>query len=122
MVDIRLAIALPTLALLAACGAPAPQGPAGARPPAAPIRLPEAAARAEILDITDGWRFLPDPKNASEGERWVAPDFDDKDWAVLTGARTWEEQKFRDYDGWAVYRKKVAVPASWRGGTCTRGI
>jgi hypothetical protein len=113
MINLRTAVVWTVSAFLAACGAPGPQAPVGGRAPA-PIRLPEAAARAEILDITDGWRFLPDPKKVSESERWFAPGFDDGDWAVLTGARTWEEQKFRDYDGWAVYRKKIAVPAAWK--------
>lgn len=82
------------LILTIACGQPAPP---------------------EEIDLAKQWRFAPDKNNVGITEKWYAPDFDDSQWVVLDAGTRWENQGFRDLDGFAWYRKMVEVPAGWQG-------
>lgn len=42
---------------------------------------------------------------------WAGPAFDDSQWTLLSSNRTWSEQGYKGYSGFAWYRFKVIVPA-----------
>ncbi|NLP09904.1 family 16 glycosylhydrolase [bacterium] len=69
----------------------------------------------QTLDLTENWRFSPDPDHIGTSEKWQAIQFDDSKWAVLTAGRRWEDQGYAGVDGIGWYRKAVEVPANWRG-------
>lgn len=43
---------------------------------------------------------------------WNQPGFDDSKWLTLLTNRTWDEQGFKDYNGFAWYRMHVKIPSS----------
>jgi len=55
------------------------------------------------------WKFSP----GDEPER-KETDFDDWDWVNVLVPAPWETQGFKDYDGFAWYRKKFIVPERYR--------
>jgi len=69
---------------------------------------------SETIDLTEGWRFAPDPNQRGLEEGWHAPGFDDSSWAVIQGGTRWEDQGFPEVDGYAWYRIKVLIPAAMR--------
>ncbi len=69
----------------------------------------------QTLDISEQWRFSPDSGNRGIAEKWYAVDFNDADWAILDAGKRWEDQGFPNLDGYAWYRKRVQIPASWKG-------
>jgi len=73
------------------------------------------AADETRVDLTSGWRFRPDAENVGLAEGWHGATYSDDDWAVLDAGKRWEDQGFPDVDGYAWYRRRVDVPASWRG-------
>lgn len=68
------------------------------------------AGPLERMDVSEGWRFKPDPEEVGERLGYQRPDFDDSKWAVLRAGAAWEEQGFPDYDGLAWYRRKIRIP------------
>ena len=40
---------------------------------------------------------------------WASPDFDDSAWPRLFANKTWEEQGFRNYTGYAWYRQRIVL-------------
>jgi len=66
------------------------------------------------IDLTTGWRFRPDAENVGLEEGWHTAACSDEDWTVLAAGKRWEDQGFRDVDGYAWYRRQVEVPGSWR--------
>ena len=72
-------------------------------------------ASADVIDVTQGWRFAPDAGGTGGAQGWSGPSFDDTRWATLEGGKRWEEQGFAQVDGAAWYRLRVDVPASWSG-------
>ena len=75
-----------------------------------------AGAQPGTIDLARGWRFAPDPEKRGFEAGWAAPEFDDSAWAAIDAGARWEDQGFRDLDGAAWYRRRVAVPAEWAGG------
>ena len=69
----------------------------------------------QTIDIAKSWRFSPDENNIGKSENWYAVNFNDSHWAVLDAGTRWEEQGYRDLDGFGWYRKNVDVPANWNG-------
>lgn len=67
------------------------------------------------IDLSKSWRFAPDPQNIGKAEKWFSPEYDDSDWALIDAGARWEEQGYPNLDGFAWYRKKVRVPAEWKG-------
>jgi hypothetical protein len=43
---------------------------------------------------------------------WVQPGFDDSKWVILKTNITWDEQGYKDYNGFAWYRMHVRIPSS----------
>jgi hypothetical protein len=50
------------------------------------------------------WRF-----HTGDGARWAEAGFDDSQWAVLRGDKSWDEQGYPHYSGYAWYRIRVKV-------------
>ena len=69
----------------------------------------------ENIDLSKSWRFAPDEKSIGISEKWMGPDFDDSSWDTLDAGVRWEEQGYPDLDAFGWYRKKVHVPATWKG-------
>jgi len=69
------------------------------------------------LDLSGTWRFAVDPANRGYDHGWTAADFDDSSWATIQVPGYWEEQlaQYRNYDGFAWYRRIVTIPADWSG-------
>jgi endonuclease/exonuclease/phosphatase family metal-dependent hydrolase len=65
------------------------------------------------LELRSGWRVRLDPAGDLEGLE--QPGVDDADWPTLVSGEAWELQGQPDYDGVAWYRRRVVVPAAWRG-------
>ena len=42
--------------------------------------------------------------------RWSDPGFDDSNWPLISSKRSWSEQGYKDYGGFAWYRFKVILP------------
>ena len=61
------------------------------------------------IDLSTGWRlhFGDDPA-------WAAPDFSDSTWAEVDPSLPWEEQGFKENDGYAWYRLRFTLPTSLR--------
>ena len=74
-------------------------------------------AVADTLPLVDNWRFRPDPENVGLNQAWHGADHSDADWAVVRAGERWEDQGFAEVDGYAWYRRRVDVPASWAGRT-----
>lgn len=55
------------------------------------------------------WKF-----SAGSNSEWKEPDFDDSDWKNMLVPARWELQGYRDYDGYAWYRKSFHLPATYR--------
>jgi len=71
-------------------------------------------AQEEFLDISKNWRFRLDPKNQGVQEGWYRLDWDDSAWDTVDAGQFWESLGY-EYDGYAWYRKWVAIPKQWKG-------
>ncbi|MBP5530997.1 MAG: HEAT repeat domain-containing protein [Lentisphaeria bacterium] len=58
---------------------------------------------------TSGWKFATDADGIGHERDYFAVGFDDGKWAVL-GVGNWEEQGFKNYDGFAWYRIVFEAP------------
>jgi sialate O-acetylesterase len=61
------------------------------------------------ISLEGNWKFSP----GDDPERKEA-DFDDWDWVSVLVPAAWETQGFRNYDGFAWYRKKFIIPEKYR--------
>ncbi|HOJ34674.1 MAG TPA: hypothetical protein PKY35_04900 [Candidatus Hydrogenedentes bacterium] len=68
----------------------------------------------EVLDLSEGWRFAPDPENVGHEQGWFQTDFDDASWAVVNAGH-WEDQGFSGLDGAAWYRMRFRIPEGIKG-------
>lgn len=58
---------------------------------------------------------LPTARFATgDDPRWKAPEFDDRDWKVLSTSQYYEQQGFAGYDGYSWYRIHVTLPAAFQ--------
>ena len=59
--------------------------------------------------LLGNWKFklFDDPA-------WSGENFDDSEWENIIVPAYWEDQGFRDYDGFAWYRKKFKLPAAMK--------
>ncbi|HZY81529.1 MAG TPA: beta galactosidase jelly roll domain-containing protein [Cyclobacteriaceae bacterium] len=55
--------------------------------------------------LMGNWKF-----QLSDDPAWSKPDFDDSKWESIAVPASWEDQGFRDYDGFAWYRKTFTLP------------
>jgi hypothetical protein len=64
---------------------------------------------AQDISIKNGWKF----KTGDDAE-WAKPSYDDKSWAPIEVGKSWENQGYDRYDGFAWYRLHVFIPSSIR--------
>lgn len=48
--------------------------------------------------------------HTGDDSRWSEPGFDDTGWPLISSERSWSEQGYKDYGGFAWYRFKVILP------------
>lgn len=56
--------------------------------------------RTRLVDLNGGWRFA----TGDDASR-ALPDFDDSSWSAIEVSTNWEDQGYKDYDGYAWYRR-----------------
>ena len=59
------------------------------------------------INLEGEWKF-----STGDNLSWNENNFDDRNWSSIIVPGFWESQGFRDYDGYAWYRKKVFIPSS----------
>jgi hypothetical protein len=52
--------------------------------------------------------------HVGDDPRWSNPGFDDSNWPLISSKRSWSEQGYKDYGGFAWYRFKVIIPRDHR--------
>jgi hypothetical protein len=62
------------------------------------------------LDLSGVWKF-----STGDNMDWRKPSFDDSRWRDIKAPLYWEAQGYRDYDGFAWYRRSFKVPADLAG-------
>lgn len=60
---------------------------------------------ANGFTLMGNWKF-----NLSDSPEWSKEAFDDSKWENIAVPASWENQGFRDYDGYAWYRKTFTLP------------
>ena len=60
------------------------------------------------IDLEGIWKF-----HVSDNLKWKDPEYPDNSWENILVPGTWENQGYKDYDGYAWYRKKFKVPADY---------
>jgi phosphoserine phosphatase RsbU/P len=63
------------------------------------------AAREPVASLDGLWRF-----HTGDNPSWADPNFDDSQWPLLRSEKTWAQQGYQNYGGFAWYRFTVAVP------------
>jgi hypothetical protein len=64
------------------------------------ILFPISVFSQNLLD--DQWQFSPGDNMA-----WKDPGFNSSGWVTIKSGTPWEEQGFKDYNGFAWYRKSI---------------
>lgn len=59
--------------------------------------------------LLGNWKF-----HLFDNELWSREDFNDSEWENITAPSYWEDQGFRNYDGFAWYRKKFVLPNDFK--------
>jgi len=67
----------------------------------------DASSAAGPVTIRAPWRF-----HTGDNPQWAAPDFDDSQWPLLQTGKSWTDQGYPDYAGYAWYRIRVDLPAN----------
>ncbi len=69
-------------------------------------------ANALVPDISfEGkWKF-----KTGDDEKWEAKNYNDNDWDSIIVPGYWESQGYKDYDGFAWYRKEFTMPQKLLG-------
>jgi hypothetical protein len=60
------------------------------------------------FQLMGNWKF-----RLSDNMEWAATAYDDKEWDNIVVPASWESQGFREYDGFAWYRKTFQLPAGF---------
>jgi sialate O-acetylesterase len=58
-----------------------------------------------IVKLNGDWKF-----SVGDSADWAAPEFADRDWTTIHAPAEWQSQGYRDYNGFAWYRKTFAFP------------
>ena len=66
-------------------------------------------ARQLRLTIDDGWVM-----KTGDSAAWAEPGYDDAQWKDVAVGTYWEQAGFAEYDGYAWYRVRLAVPTGWK--------
>jgi beta-galactosidase/beta-glucuronidase len=65
----------------------------------------------KIVSLSGNWKF-----SIGDDSRWASPLFDDSDWDQITVPGQWENQGYKDYNGYAWYRLKFNLPQNLTSG------
>lgn len=60
----------------------------------------------KILDLKGDWKF-----SIGDNPAWSKPEFDDRKWQKIYVPKSWEQQGFHGYNGYAWYRITVSLQA-----------
>lgn len=63
------------------------------------------------LELTDGWKFMPDTSGTGMLQSWESPDYSDSGWKGIETGKPWEEQGYPHFHNIGWYRKWVDIPA-----------
>lgn len=63
--------------------------------------------KSNSVDLSDPWKF-----QTGDNPAWSAPGFDDASWKMVSPIDIWENQGYKNHDGFAWYRIKVIIPRS----------
>ena len=58
----------------------------------------------KIVSLSGYWKF-----SIGDDSKWANPEFDDSNWDQLTVPGPWEDQGYKDYNGYAWYRKSFRI-------------
>lgn len=67
----------------------------------------DASSAGGPVAISAPWRF-----HTGDNPQWAASDFDDSQWPLLHTGKSWTDQGYPDYYGYAWYRIRVRLPAN----------
>jgi hypothetical protein len=63
-----------------------------------------------LQSLKGAWAFSIGINN-----EWISPKFNDSGWETIKVPDAWEDQGFNGYNGYAFYRKKIAIPSVHKG-------
>lgn len=63
-----------------------------------------------LQSLKGSWSF-----SIGINDEWISPKFDDSKWETIKVPSDWEDQGFNGYNGYAFYRKKISIPALYKG-------
>jgi len=66
-----------------------------------------SASREPVAELQGSWRF-----HTGDDATWADPKFDDSQWPLLQTGKSWTDQGYPDYYGYAWYRIRVKLPAN----------
>ncbi len=67
-----------------------------------------AKTNQRVVRLEGTWRFA-----VGDDAARAKPDFDDSQWAKIDVPATWQEEGYRDYSGFAWYRKTFSMPRGY---------
>ena len=74
------------------------------------------SARGEEAAVEGNWMFRPDPLCIGVKEGWMKPDLKEADWQAVAAGESWASYGYFNYSGVGWYRKRIDIPARFRGG------
>ena len=69
---------------------------------------PAAETHKRVVRLEGTWRFA-----VGDSPERAAPGFDDSQWAKIDVPSTWQDDGYRDYNGFAWYRKTFTMPRGY---------
>ncbi|MBN2761782.1 MAG: beta galactosidase jelly roll domain-containing protein [Bacteroidales bacterium] len=63
-----------------------------------------------LMSLRGNWSF-----SIGINDEWISPKYNDSDWETIRVPGSWEDQGFNGYNGYAFYRRKITIPASYKG-------
>jgi hypothetical protein len=63
------------------------------------------------LNLSGKWKF-----HTGSNKEWKSPEFNDEDWTLINVPDYWENEGYKDYDGYAWYRVKFKLPENFNNG------
>ena len=64
-------------------------------------------ARTKVVDLEGDWRF-----SVGDDPQWASPGFDVAGWATIEVPSRWESEGYRDYNGYAWYRRAFSIDSA----------
>ncbi|HEX7494184.1 MAG TPA: beta galactosidase jelly roll domain-containing protein [Bacteroidales bacterium] len=58
----------------------------------------------KIVTLSGNWKF-----SIGDDSKWASPQYDDSDWDQISVPGPWENQGYKDYNGYAWYRKSFKI-------------